>query len=125
MIPTHFERLGGEPALRAIIDAFIDAVTSDAMVGFFFTGVDVNRLKQREYEFTAQFLGAKISYTGRPIDVAHARHRIMGGHFDRRRGILARVLESRGIDPEIRRDWLAHVDKLRAQVTSQGRGECD
>lgn len=122
---TPFDRLGGEPVLRAIVDDFVDAMVADPMIGFFFDGVDRALLKQREYELTARFLGAEVPYSGRPIREAHARHRIMGGHFDRRRTILARTLERRGVPEDIRASWLDHVEKLRAQVTAQAEGQCD
>lgn len=121
---TPFERLG-EPTLRAVIDAFVDEMVGDAMIGFFFRGVDVPRLKRREYQFTARFLGATgMAYEGRPMGRVHARHAIMGGQFDRRRQILKEAMAAHGVPPDIEAAWLAHVDKLRSTITRDGRGQC-
>lgn len=122
--PSPMQRIGGTIALRNIIDDFVKRVMNDPMIGFMFRGVDPLTLSQREFEFTARFLGAKIEYTGRPIRDAHARHKIMGGQFDRRRKILHDVLMDHRVPPDVRAQWLEHVDKLRAAVTLQGRGEC-
>ncbi len=117
------ERIG-EDKLRAVIDGFVDEMVSDAMIGFFFRGVDVPRLKRREYQFTARFLGADIAYEGRPMGRVHQRHAIMGGQFDRRRQILKEHIERREVPPDIADEWLAHVDRLRNAITRDPRGQC-
>lgn len=49
----------------------------------------------------------------------------MGGQFNRRLKILERTLEDHGVDPEVRRIWLAHNEKLRAQITRDASDECN
>src|SRR5687768_3046185 len=122
---TPFEELGGEPVLRTIIREFVERMTSDAMIGFFFSSVDKRRLAEMEYRFTARFLGAPIEYTGKQIKDAHAAHPIMGGQFDRRRKILEEVIDEYGVPPEVKRTWLQHVDSMRRLVTRDAPGECD
>ncbi len=122
--PTFFEQLGGEERLKAIIDAFIDSVVEDPMIGFLFRGVDRDRLKQMEFEFAAQHLGAPIRYTGRPIGQAHAPHRIMGGQFMRRLQLLRETLELFGVPEVVKEHWLTHTERLRAAVTKDKPGEC-
>src|SRR3954464_7672133 len=78
MASTLFEDLGGEAALRPIIDRFVDRVFDDVMIGFFFRNARRERVKAMEYEFAAKHLGADIEYTGRPLDAAHRAHPIMG-----------------------------------------------
>lgn len=124
MTASAFERVGGEWGLRAIIHDFVDEMVADPMIGFFFRGVDVHRLRDKEYEMTARFLGAKIPYTGKGLREAHAPHPIMGGQFDRRRQILLEAMRRHGVPPDVEAAWLAHVDALRAVVTRDARGEC-
>jgi len=111
--------------VRAVIDEFVDVMVDDVMIGFFFTGVDKERLRQREYEFTARFLGAQIPYSGRPMRTAHSKHHIMGGQFNRRRQILINTLRKHGVEESVCDAWIAHVDRLRDQITSQAAGYCD
>lgn len=121
-----FERAGGEAAVRAVVDEFVRRVSTDLMIGFFFSGIDLQALREREYQFTARFLGAaNVKYDGRSLKEAHARHRIMGGQFDRRKQILSEVLAEHGIEPEVRTRWIAHVEELRDVVTSSAEGQCD
>ena len=121
---SAFERVGGEAVLRAIIDDFVGRVTSDVMIGFFFARIDRARLAELEYEHAAQHLGADVAYSGRPLRTAHAAHRIMGGHFARRREILRQTLVSHAVPESIAAAWLAHVDSLRAEITPDVGSEC-
>ncbi|HYA28615.1 MAG TPA: group 1 truncated hemoglobin [Acidobacteriota bacterium] len=120
-----FERLGGEKKLRALIDTFIDRVFDDRMIGFFFRNADRGRIKEMEYQLAAEFLGAGIKYTGRPLGKVHSNHPIMGGHFARRRQILKETLESFVVPDEIKTLWLEHTDALRPLITPESGSGCD
>jgi hemoglobin len=122
---TFFEQLGGEQELRTIVDAFIDRVFDDRMIGFFFRNADKQRIKDLEYQLTAHFLGAQVEYQGRPLDQVHAKHPIMGGHFARRRQILKDTLDLYHVPEPIKEAWLTHTDALRPLITPQKDSECD
>jgi hemoglobin len=125
MAESLFEKLGGESGLRAIVNAFIDRVFEDRMIGFFFRNADRARIKEMEYQLAASFLGADIKYTGRPLGKAHVNHPIMGGHFARRRQILKETLEVYQVAEEIKAAWLHHTDSLRPLITPEAGSGCD
>ena len=120
-----FDQLGGELKLRKIIDTFIERLFADRMIGFFFRSADKKRIKEMEYQLAAHFLGADIEYQGRPLDRAHARHPIMGGHFARRKQILKETLDSHGVAHNIKEAWLKHTEYLRPLITGQPGSGCD
>lgn len=111
-----FDELGGEARLRAIIDRFVDRLFSDMMIGFMFERADRQRIKDMEYEFAAQHLGANVSYSGRPLVDAHRAHRIFDGHFSRRLSILRETLLELQVPPRVREHWLAHTEAQRARL---------
>lgn len=119
-----FEQLGGEPALRAIIDDFVDRCFEDAMIGFLFARADRDRIKRFEYEHAASHLGGPIEYAGRPLDQAHRPHRIFGGQFARRRQILIDTLRDHGAPREVIDAWIAHQDSLRGLITKDQDSNC-
>lgn len=119
-----YDKIGGE-ALRAVITDFYNRLTSDLMIGFLFQGKDTKRLIEKEWEFTANLLGADVRYTGRPIRKAHARSPIMGGHFERRLQILRETLRDHEVDAAVQERWIEHTLALRAQVTADRGSECD
>jgi hemoglobin len=123
--PSYFDQLGGEAALKAIVNHFIDRVFQDRMIGFFFRNADRKRLQELEYQLAAHFLGAPIEYQGRPLVQAHAKHPIMGGHFARRKQILKETLEFYAVPESIKAAWLQHTEDLRALITAQAGSECD
>lgn len=123
--PTLFDELGGEPALRAIVNRFVDRVFDDVMIGFFFRNANRDRVKAKEYEFAAQHLGAEVQYSGRPIAEAHARHPIMGGQFMRRLRILEDTLDEFDVPEHIRAHWVDHTLHLQPLVTRDSGGRCD
>ena len=118
-----FDKIGAEK-LRAVIADFYDRVFTDVMIGFLFEGKSKQTLIQREYEFTAGFLGGDVKYTGRPMRVAHAQSPIFGGHFERRLQILRETMRDHAVDPDVQKVWLDHSYALREQITSDKGSEC-
>ncbi len=122
---SAFEELGGEPALRRIIDRFVDRLFDDVMVGYLFRHADRARVKEKEFEHAAEHLGGPVAYTGRPLAGAHAPHRIRGGQFMRRVQILKETLAELGAPPRVAEQWLAETLRLRPLVTVDEGDVCD
>lgn len=119
-----FDKIGGDK-LRAVITDFYDRVFPDVMIGFMFQGKSKQHLIDREWEFTAHFLGAPgVKYTGRPLRTAHANHTIFGGHFERRLQILRETMRDHAVDPDVQQSWIDHTNALRAQITRDKGSEC-
>lgn len=118
-----FDKIG--PAtLREVVTDFYARLFGDLMIGFLFEGKDRQRLIEREYEFTASFLGGDVKYTGRSMRAAHAASPIFGGHFERRLQILRETLRDHAVDPEVQQVWIDHQLALRAQITPDKGSEC-
>lgn len=122
--PTLLDQLGGETALRRIIDRFLDQVFTDPLIGFFFAQADQQRVRDKEFEFAAMHLGGARSYSGRPLAVAHAQHPITGGHFMRRLQILKETLDEFDVPSSVKEHWVAHTERMRSQVTEQKGSDC-
>ena len=121
-----YQLAGGEDAIRSVVADFYDRVFADIMIGFLFAGQDKARLVARETELALQQLGHPDSvYTGRDLRAAHARHPIMGGHFDRRAQILKETIEAHDLPEAVGRSWLEHTQALRSQITGDAQGTCD
>lgn len=114
--------------LRSLTAELVERMRSDVMIGFHFRNVDGARLSELEYQHAAaqlgpEIVGIEVPYEGRSLKVAHAVHRIPGGHFGRRRELLRQLLLERAIDPDVAARWLALTDADRAAIV-QDRGEC-
>lgn len=119
-----FDELGGETALRPIIDDFIDRCFDDVMIGFLFARAERERIKHFEYQHAASALGAPVEYGGRPLDAAHRPHRILGGQFDRRKQILKDTLRDHEVSSAVVDAWIAHQDQLRHLITRDPDSNC-
>jgi hemoglobin len=123
-VSAVFDKIGADK-LRAVITDFYSRVFGDVMIGFLFQGKNRQHLIDREYEFTANFLGAPgVKYTGRPMRAAHAASPIFGGHFERRLQILRETMRDHAVDADVQKAWIDHTLALRAQITTDKGSEC-
>ncbi|MCB9797967.1 MAG: group 1 truncated hemoglobin [Alphaproteobacteria bacterium] len=116
--PSDLERLGGEPALRAIVQDFIGRVSADFIIGFMFQGKDLQRIIDKEVELAARHLGGEAPYTGRPIAQVHRPLPINRGHFRRRLAFLRTTLAAHGVAEDIAARWISANEALEAAVTN-------
>ncbi len=114
---TDYERVGGADGLERIVDAFVDRVFADFIIGFWFAGRDRARIKRHEVEHAARHLGGPTEYTGRPIGAAHRPLGINRGHFRRRLAILRTVLAEHDVPEDVIARWLATDRALESAVT--------
>ncbi|MBC7475844.1 MAG: group 1 truncated hemoglobin [Candidatus Sericytochromatia bacterium] len=112
-----YQELGGLDKLREIIDTFVDTMFDDVMIGFFFRKNSKQMLKDREFEFAAQFLGADVKYTGKPLGAAHKNHKIKNGQFSRRKQIFKETLESYDVPKHIIDLLMEHTESFRVPIT--------
>jgi hemoglobin len=121
---TLFDQIGGDK-LRAVLADFYDRLFADVMIGFMFQGKPKQQLIDREWEFTAGFLGAPgVTYSGRPMRAAHAQHTIFGGHFERRLQVLRETLADHQVPEAVQQAWIDHTLALRSQITRDAGSEC-
>lgn len=114
---TEFERLGGEPVVRALIDRFVDRMYDDFIIGFHFAGRDRARIKAHEYEHAARVLGADLPYTGRNIPELHRPLKINGGQFRRRLALLRQELERANVPEDIGATWIEAQLRMERMIT--------
>ena len=93
-----YDRIGGAPALRAVVDDFVAAAAADPKVNFTRNGAwqasdaAVSALKEHLVDFMAQALGGPKNYTGRSMKEAHKGMGITQAEFDALAGHLKGTL---------------------------------
>ena len=117
---TAYEAIGGEPAVRAVLQRLYDLLFVDPVVGFLFEGKDKAHIVEQQLPLTCSFLGGPQRYTGKPLPEAHAALPLLAGHFDRRHHLLAQVLAEQGVPDEVRATWLRVDRSLRPSVLAAG-----
>ena len=113
------DRIGGDAALEAAVDAFYKRVIADQALAKFFDGTDVEKLKKHQFKFM------KLAFTKIPesVDVAkiltdkHSKLFDMGlnaTHFDLVAGHLVDALQSLSVPQNLIDEAVGIVGPLRA-----------
>ena len=69
---SDYERIGGGPAVKAVVDRFYELILADDRLVGFFEGTDLSTLKRHQVLLISQVLGGPASYDGRDLREAHA-----------------------------------------------------
>jgi len=115
---TLFERLGGEPAVSAVVDAFLKNVATDKRINGRFINTDLARLRTLLIQFVSSATGAKVEYTGRNMQVTHAGLQIVDEEFDALVGDLVAALVKLNVPEAEKAELLGALGPLKAQVVS-------
>src|SRR5688572_1929101 len=76
-----FDRLGGQPAITAVVDSFVAIVAKDARINKKFARSDIPRVKKMLVDQICAQTGGPCTYTGRSMKEAHANMGVTDGEF--------------------------------------------
>jgi hemoglobin len=76
-----YDRLGGKPAITAVVDDFVGNVAADNRINGFFAKTDIPRLKQLLVEQICAGAGGPCTYTGRDMKTTHMGMGVADQHF--------------------------------------------
>jgi hemoglobin len=79
---TLYDRLGGEPAVGAVVSEFYDRVLADERVCHHFEDVDMADQRSHQTKFLSAVTGGPMRYEGDEMDVAHEGLAITDADFD-------------------------------------------
>lgn len=83
--PSHkslYDRLGGKPAITAVIDQFVANVANDKRINERFATTDIPRLKKNLVDQVCTASGGPCTYTGRDMKTTHAGMNITTADFN-------------------------------------------
>ena len=98
---TDYERIGGGPAVKAVVDRFYQLILADRQLVGFFEGTDMARLKRHQALLISQVLGGPAGYDGRELRQAHAGLDIGRDDYLRVVSYLAQAMAELGVAPAI------------------------
>jgi len=77
-----YDRLGGAPAITAVVADFVGNTTTDPRIMDRFFNVDAENLKAKLVEFVSVAAGAQIKYTGKSMEDVHAGMDLVDDEFN-------------------------------------------
>ena len=66
-----YDRLGGKPAVEAVVDGLLKRALSDERINYTWAGTPLPRVRQRLIELVCAGSGGGCTYTGRDMQAAH------------------------------------------------------
>lgn len=88
-----FHRLGGRPAVEAVVETFYRKVLTDDRISDFFDDVDMDRQIEKQRGFLTMVFGGPTAYTGKDMREGH-KHLVARGLND---GHVDAVIELLGV----------------------------
>ena len=116
---TLYERLGGENAIKAVVDQFVANNNADEMIAHRWKATDVAVLKEYLAELICQATGGPCVYTGTSMNVAHAGLNITEEEFNRVAVNLGKALDKFSVPQKEKGELLAIVGSLKDQVVGR------
>lgn len=124
---TLYDRLGGEGAIRSVVDDFVGRAAADDTLNFTRQGTaaaweatpaNVETLKQRLVQFIGHGTGGPQIYGGRDMATAHAGMNITNAEFDRLAGHLQASLNAHGVGATEQAELFAVVETTRGAIVT-------
>ncbi len=116
---SYYDRIGGAPVVREVVDSFYVRVLGDDDLKPYFDGVDMPRLKRHMVVLLCSVLGGPDPYEGRDLGEAHAGLGITSQHYDKVGEHLFAVLQAGGVDEDILRDVGLVLAKVKSSIVAE------
>jgi hemoglobin len=113
---TLFERLGGLPAITAVVDEFVNRTTSDARIKYRFFNTDPVGLKRLLTEFVSHATGGAVAYTGRDMASSHAGMDLVDDEFTALVENLVGALDKFNVPAREKGELLGALGPLKPQI---------
>ena len=111
-----YERLGGKPAITAVVDDFVSNVAADNRINGFFAKTDIPRLKQLLVEQICAGSGGPCTYTGRDMRTAHTGMGVSDAHFSALVEDLVKTLDKFKVPQREKDELLAVLGPMKTDI---------
>jgi hemoglobin len=114
-----YERLGGKPAITAVVDDFVGNVAADNRINGFFAKTDISRLKLLLVEQICAGSGGPCTYTGRDMKSAHAGMGVNDAHFGALVEDLVKTLDKFKVPQREKQELLAVLGPMKPDIVTR------
>ena len=111
-----FDRLGGKPAITAVVDEFVARVAADKRINLRFINTDIPQLKVYLVDFVCVATGGPCKYEGRDMHAAHAGMQLVDEEFTALVEALAGALVKFNVGQREQNEVLGALGPLKDQI---------
>jgi len=116
---TLYERLGGAPAIQAVVDGMYMKIFNDPDLEDFFRKTDKAHQKQMQAQFLTYALGGASVYHGKNMKDAHKGIGIHNKEFDLVCSHVVNTMKELGVSEELINETASHLLPLRGDCTEE------
>ena len=111
-----YDRLGGKPAITAVIDEFTARVAADNRINHYFAKTDINKFKAHLVDQICEVSGGPCKYTGRTMPETHKGMKISDEEFGWTGAHLAGALDKFSVPDREKNELLQVIGSLQNQI---------
>ncbi|MGI8422662.1 MAG: group I truncated hemoglobin [Chloroflexota bacterium] len=113
-----YTRLGGAPAIKAVVEDFVTNVGADARINGFFAKTDLTNLKRLLVEHISAGTGGPEKYTGRDMKTSHAGLKIKVADFNALVEDLVKSLDKFKVPEKEKNELLAILGPMQKDIVT-------
>jgi len=117
--PSLYDRLGGKPAITAVIDDFVGNVAGDTRINKRFANADIPRLKMRLVDQVCEASGGPCKYTGASMRDAHKGMNITDAEFGALVEDLVKSLDKFKVGAKEKNELLGALGGMKPDIVGQ------
>ena len=116
---TLYDRLGGKPAITAVVDDFIGNVAGDARINKRFANANIPRLKTMLVDQICEASGGPCKYTGQTMKASHTGMKIADAEFGALVEDLVKSLDKFKVGAQEKGDLLGALGGMKGDIVNQ------
>lgn len=117
--PSLYDRLGGKPAIQAVVDDFIANVAADTRINKRFANTNIPRLTTMLVDQICEATGGPCKYTGRNMKAAHAGMQITEAEFNALVQDLVKSLDKFKVLEQEKKELLTALASMKGDIVGQ------
>jgi hemoglobin len=114
-----YERLGGKPAITAVVEDFVARVAADTRINGKFANTDIPRLKMLLVEQICQASAGPCTYSGRSMKATHTGMGVSNADFDALVGDLLATLNKFKVPERERNELLGALGPMKKDIVEK------
>jgi hemoglobin len=111
-----YDRLGGKPAIEAVVDQFVQNVAADDRINGFFASADIPGLKGKLVDQICQASGGPCTYAGKDMKTAHQGMGIKDEHFNALVEDLVAALDKFNVPEREKNELLGALGPMKGDI---------
>ena len=114
-----YDRLGGKPAITAVVDDFIGNVAGDGRINKRFANANIPRLKGMLVDQICEATGGPCKYTGQSMKDAHTGMKITDAEFNALVEDLVKSLDKFKVGAQEKSELLGALGGMKGDIVNR------